>query len=65
MNQYFLQLNGPKTQISIFGPKRVIEKIKIKGVNLPGEATVMFISTVKNLGAYMDSHLTLDSKLLS
>ena len=59
MDRYFLQLNGGKTQIIVFGSARVLDNISINGVNIASEAAIRFIPTVKNLGVYMDSRLTL------
>ena len=64
MAQYFLQLNDPKTQICIFGSRRILNKIKIRGVNFPSGTTIRFIPNVKSLGVYMDSLQNLRNQVL-
>ena len=64
MARYFLQMNDAKTQIIIFGPSSVLKDITLNGVNFGESASVRFISTVKNLGIYMDSALKLDTHVM-
>jgi hypothetical protein len=64
MDRYFLQLNGGKTQIIVFGSARVLNNININGVNIASETAIRFIPTVKNLGIYMDSRLTLGHQII-
>jgi hypothetical protein len=64
MNRYFLQLNGGKTQIIVFGSAKVLNGININGVNIVSEAAIRFIPIVKNLGIYMDSRLTLSHQIV-
>ena len=60
MNQFFLQLNDSKTQIIVFGSSNVLKGLKINGVNIGSNTTIRFVSTVKNLGVYMESSLTFE-----
>lgn len=63
MASYYLQMNNAKTQIIVFGPPRVLNQIKIQGINL-GNTTIRFLNSVKNLGIHMDSALTMDSQIV-
>ena len=63
-NQYYLQLNDSKTQIIVFGSSKVLNNINIKGVNISAGTTIRFISTVKSLGIYMDSRLSMELWLI-
>jgi hypothetical protein len=65
MSQYYLQLNDSKTQIIVFGSTNVLKEIEINGINTSSGTTVRFISTVKNLGIYMDSKLSLSNQVIS
>ena len=64
MTKYYLQLNDSKTQFIVFGSGRILKEIQIKGVNLSSGAAIRFIPTVKNLGIYMDSRLTLSDQIV-
>ena len=57
MDAFYLQLNAGKTQIIVFAPPRILQEIKINGVVLTANVCVSFVSSVKNLGVLMDSHL--------
>jgi len=63
MSDYYLKMNDSKTQIIIFGPSKVLSDIKIRGLNTTGTA-IRFVSTVKNLGIMMDSHLTFEKQVV-
>jgi endonuclease/exonuclease/phosphatase (EEP) superfamily protein YafD len=63
MSDYYLKMNDSKTQIIIFGPSKVLGDIRIRGLNTTGTA-IRFISTVKNLGIMMDSHLTFEKQVV-
>ena len=64
MSDYYLKMNDSKTQIIIFGPSKVLGDIKIHGLNTTGTA-IRFVSTVKNLGIMMDSHLTFEKQVVN
>ena len=64
MTQYFLQCNGPKTQIILFGTPSILKTIHIGGIFLSQGILVRFISTVKNLGFLMDSSLTMSNQIM-
>ena len=64
MHRYYLQLNGGKTQIIVFGSAKVLNTININGVNIASGAAIRFIPTVKNLGILMDSRLTLSQQIV-
>ena len=58
MNCFFLKLNQSKTQIIVFGPKNIKNKICINGVFIENDTTcVRFKSVVENLGIFLDSDL--------
>ena len=60
MQKYYLAMNDSKTQIIIFGPTSVLKEITVNGVNIGScNITIRFVSTVKNLGIYMDAALTM------
>ena len=64
MKKYYLQMNNSKTEIIIFGAPRVLKNISIHGVNIANETTIRFVSSVKNLGMYFDSGLTLGKQII-
>ena len=64
MNRYYLQLNDSKTQIALFGSSRILNLIKIRGINFATGMSIRFISHVKNLGIHMDSQLTLNKQVV-
>ena len=59
MNTYFLKLNPEKTQIIVFGPSDILDRITIHG-HLMNNGCLRFIDDVKNLGFYLDSTLSYD-----
>ena len=65
MNKYFLQLNASKTQIILFGPPDILNKVPIGGIFICQGITIRFVSTVKNLGTKMDSSLSMSNQVLS
>ena len=65
MNSYYLQLNDGKTQIIVFGSTKVLNEVHLNGVNITSGTAIRFISTVKNLGIYMDSKLTLEKQVVN
>ena len=65
MTQYYLQLNGSKTQIILFGPHDVLNDIPIGGTFLSQGITIRFAHTVKNLGVLMDSSLTMSNQVIN
>ena len=64
MNQYYLKLNDDKTQIIIFGSSRILQKIKMTGVNIAEGIPIQFKTTVKNLGILMDNKLTMRKQVI-
>ena len=63
MSSYYLKMNDSKTQVIIFGPTRVLNNVRIHGLNTVG-TSIRFISTVKNLGVMMDNHLTFEKQIV-
>ena len=64
MNQYYLQLNASKTQIIVFGTPSILKDIHIQGINLADGTSIRFVSTVKNLGVYMESCLSMEKQVM-
>ena len=64
MSKYYLQLNDIKTQIIVFGPRKVLDNIEIGGINMTPSVTIRFVSTVRNLGFTMDNMLTLSQQIV-
>ena len=46
MSQYYLQLNDSKTQLIVFGPRKVLNEIELHGVEIAPNTLVMFEPTV-------------------
>ena len=65
MSQYYLQLNDSKTQLIVFGPKKVLNEIELHGVEIAPNTLVMFVPTVKNLGLVMDNRLVFDKQIVN
>ena len=65
MAQFFLQLNGAKTQIIIVGPSKVLREVEISGVAISPGTNIMFVSSVKSLGVLIDSKLKFDQQIVS
>ena len=64
MNRFFLQFNDSKTQIILFGSNRILNLIKIHGINFNSGISIRFVSKAKNLGIYMDSKLNLTNQVV-
>ena len=64
MNRYYLQLNDSKTEFIIFGSNRLLNQIKIGGLNFPSGISIRFVSLAKNLGIHLDSKLTLRNQIV-
>ena len=64
MNQYYLKLNDDKTQIIICGPSRILNKIRMMGVNIAEGIPIQFKTTVKNLGILMDNKLSMRKQVI-
>ena len=58
MNKHYLQLNPGKTEVIVFGTPSVLHKIKIHGTFINPSICIRFVSSVKNLGIYLDSGIT-------
>ena len=64
MERYYLQLNDSKTNFILFGSSKILNSIKIGGINFPSGIYIRFVSSVKNLGFYMDSTLSLSKQIV-
>ena len=64
MDKFFLQMNAGKTQMIVVGTSNILKMIEIQGTSFSLGTTVRFISTVKNLGIYMDNKLSFDSHMI-
>ena len=58
MKSFFLKLNADKTQIIVFGPNAVTDKVCIHGTFVGENRCIRFSNTVSNLGVLLDSNLT-------
>ena len=64
MNAHFLKINPDKTELLMFHPKALHEKIIIKGTNI-GNECIRLSSSVKNVGVWLDENLNLDKQVNS
>ena len=58
MNLMFLKINPDKTEIILFHPKVLQERVLIKGTFV-GDQCIRFSSAVKNVGVWLDEQLNL------
>ena len=65
MATHYLQLNPGKTEIIVFGSATILSKLQIHGAFITPSTCIRFVSTVKNLGFRLDSHLTLTPQIKS
>ena len=64
MNSFFLKLNMDKTQIIVFGPKAMRDKIVINGIFVNNDSNcIRFSNVVCNLGIWFDSSLTFSDQV--
>ena len=64
MNHFFLKLNQSKTQIIVFGPESIRNKIAINGVFIENSTTcIRFKTIVKNLGVFLDVNLSFSEQI--
>ena len=57
-----LKINDDKTEFMIIGTKQQLEKISPQNLTI-GEASVNTVTTAKNLGTWLDNHLTLQENI--
>ena len=62
MNQNRLMLNDDKTEILVCGRPNIVNQLQISSVSL-GNNVVHFSKSVKNLGVYFDSHLSMSDQI--
>ena len=58
MASHYLLLNPGKTEIIFFGCQSTLSNLKITGTFLTQSLCIRFVSTVKNLGFWLDSNLS-------
>ena len=63
MTKHYLQLNPGKTEIIIFGSKKVLSELEINGVFLKPSVCIRTVQVAKNLGFLLDSNLRLDPQI--
>ena len=63
MSKHYLQLNPGKTEIIIFGSKKVLSELEINGVFLKPSVCIRTVQVAKNLGFLLDSTLRLDPQI--
>ena len=57
-----LKINDDKTEFMIIGTKQQLEKISPQNLTI-GKASVNTVTTAKNLGTWLDNHLTLQENI--
>ena len=60
MNNHFLKINPDKTEILLFYPKSLEHKVTIRGSILTGGQCIRFSDAAKNVGVWLDKHLSMD-----
>ena len=55
-----LMLNDEKTEVLIIGSRQQLEKVNIHSVDV-GASLIKSSSSVRNLGAWFDSHMSMDA----
>jgi len=63
MTDHFLLLNPTKTEIIVFGSKRLLSELEIGGVFLKPSVCIRLVNVTKNLGFTLDSSLTLNPQI--
>ena len=63
MSEHYLQLNPGKTEIIIFGSKKVLSDLEINGVFLKPSVCIRTVNVAKNLGFHLDASLRLDPQI--
>ena len=63
MNKFALKINPDKTEIIVFCPPNIHNELVINGTILADGSCVRFSKSVKNLGVYLDTGLTLRSHI--
>ena len=58
MRTNFLKLNGGKTEVLLIGSRQQLSKIALPGVTV-GESLIAPATTVRDLGAVFDMHMTM------
>ena len=64
MNAHKLKINTRKTEILLFHPKQLKNDVIIRGTHF-GEHCIRFSPTVKNVGVFLDEHLSMDRQVNS
>ena len=54
-----LKLNDSKTEFIVFGSASILKKVKTKVIQI-GEEQITAVTSVRNIGAYMDSRLKME-----
>ena len=60
MNNHFLKINPDKTELLLFYPKLLDHKVTIRGTILTGGQCIRFSDAAKNVGVWLDKHLSMD-----
>ena len=63
MTRHYLQLNPGKTEIIIFGSRKVLSELEINGIFLKPSVCIRTVQVAKNLGFHLDSTLRLDPQI--
>lgn len=62
MNWKFMKINPEKTEILLFYPKALSDKVIVQGI-IVGNQCIRFSKVVKNVGIWLDEQLNLDSHI--
>ena len=62
MNKNRLKLNDSKTEFIVFGSASILKKVKTKVIQI-GEEQITAVTSVRNIGAYMDARLKMEKHL--
>ncbi len=62
MLEYKLKMNDGKTEFIVIGSRQQLEKIQFDSIRV-GEATVTAVDSVRDLGAYLDSQMSMETHI--
>ena len=57
-----LMINDSKTEVMLVGTRQQLSKVSVEGIRV-GDEVIASVSTVKNLGVYLDQNLKMDKRI--